>query len=181
MLIAGLGLASGLFVRSYAVDITPPEPLPLGGYTARGSQLAQVVPGSLWASTIVFSDEDTTVALVSAEMLTIPESLVQAVQDRLPKGINLFLSATHTHNAPDSQMLNRQMTFQIPGLAKFNEKWLTWYADRLAFGIKVALARQPQAVSRLIAAPVWPPGCSLQTRLVSFKPAPTQPSTRRRK
>lgn len=78
------------------------------------------------------------IAVVAAEMLTIPESLAAAVRERIAPGVRLFLIATHTHSAPDSQMLNARMTFSIPGIASFKTRWLAWYADRIARSVDAA-------------------------------------------
>ena len=113
--------AQGLSVGRSAVDITPDVPLPLGGYTERGTKVS--VPGGdhLYARTVLLESGKTKIALVSVETLTIPESLVREVKKRIPSDVSLFLSATHTHSAPDSQMLNDRMTFLIPGIASFKK------------------------------------------------------------
>lgn len=126
------------------VDLTPPEALPLGGYTARGGKLAEPGGESLKARSLVFElkssrpPEPGRLALVSVEMLTIPESLVREVRARLKQPALLMLVATHTHCAPDSQMLNDRMNFAIPGISSFREKWLSWYADRIADSVNSA-------------------------------------------
>lgn len=119
-------------------EIVPPEPLPLGGYTARQGRLSVSGGDTLLARTLILRRGAEQVIFMSAELLTIPESLRDAVERRLPAGSRLFLSATHTHCAPDSQMLNSRMTFSIPGIAAFRERWLDWYADRLASSVKAA-------------------------------------------
>lgn len=134
-LIAALALApapQGLAIGRGRVDITPDVPLPLGGYTERGSKLS--VPGGdhLFARTVFFQSGKTKIAVVTVETLTIPESLVREVKKRIPSDVFLFLAATHTHSAPDSQMLNDRMTFAIPGIASYQPKWLNWYADKIA-------------------------------------------------
>lgn len=140
--VAALLASTAPVVRTSEVELTPPEPLPLGGYTARGENVMQ--PGDrLFARTVVFEATGTRVALVSFEALTVPESLVDAVKARIPKDVGLFLAATHTHCAPDSQMLNERMNFKIPGIAPFNRRWLEWYADKIADGIKTALDAHP--------------------------------------
>lgn len=96
----------------------------------------------LYARTLILGDSRMTVVFTSVEMLTIPESLRAEVAKRLTFPCTLFLSATHTHCAPDSQMLNRQMVTTVPGIAKFDDRWLQWYADRIADGIHLA-RRQP--------------------------------------
>jgi hypothetical protein len=134
----------GPVCRLGRADITPPEALPLGGYTARGGKPCELPGDRLEARAAVFSDRGPTgnrakIAFVSADLLTIPASLREEVQKRIPRDVQLFLVATHTHCAPDSQMLNRQMTLALPGIAKFQEKWLLWYAARIADAVRFAL------------------------------------------
>ena len=145
MLHAALSLAllvpqfSPLTIQKSQVDITPPEPLPLGGYTARGGKSFEPGGERLYARCLLIKDGRQKLAIVSAEMLTIPESLRAEVQRKIGSGITLFLSATHTHCAPDSQMLNERMTFAIPGIATFRRRWLDWYSDRIASSVKAAI------------------------------------------
>jgi hypothetical protein len=112
--------------------INPPENLPLGGYTERHGRIMQPGGDNLHCRVTLLKCGTTRLALVSVEMLTIPESLRREVDRRLPPGWTLFLTATHTHCAPDSQMLNDRMTFAIPGIATFRPSKLTWYADHIA-------------------------------------------------
>lgn len=133
----------GLSVSTAKVDITPDVPLPLGGYSERGSKLSEPGGDHLYARTVLFSGGRTKIALVSVEILTIPESLVREVKKRIPADVALFMGATHTHSAPDSQMLNDRMTFFIPGIAKYNSKWLDWYAERIAKSVNTSLAATP--------------------------------------
>jgi hypothetical protein len=60
------------------------------------------------------------------------------------------MTATHTHCAPDSQMLNDRMTFAIPGIASYRERWLDWYADRIAQCVSEAEASPPAAYAYLV-------------------------------
>ncbi|HMS54350.1 MAG TPA: hypothetical protein PKA27_03025 [Fimbriimonadaceae bacterium] len=129
------------------IDISPPEPLPLGGYTARQGKTSEPGGKPLLARVLVLKQGDSTLAIASLDMLTVPESLYEEVAKRLPGIKALFLVATHTHSAPDSQMLNRRMNFAVPGIASFRERWLEWYADRIAKGI---LSTKPtQSISEL--------------------------------
>lgn len=125
-----------------SLEITPPELLPLGGYTARGGKVSEPGGDPLYARVAVLRQGDTAVALVSAEMLTIPESLYREVAKRIGPKLDLFLVATHTHCAPDSQMLNDRMTMAIPGIAGYKRRWLEWYADRIAEAV-VLTTRSP--------------------------------------
>ena len=130
----GIISSPALEQASVTTSITPPENLPLGGYTDRKG--ANSVPGGqeLFVRSVTINGH----VLAVAEMLTIPESLVDAVQRKLAPGIPFTLCATHTHCAPDSQMLNSKMNLSIPGIANFRRKWLDWYADRIAQNIESA-------------------------------------------
>lgn len=134
------------FLRMATVDMTPPDDLPLGGYTERGAKLGHGGPGRLFARVLLFSHGDRQVAVVSFETLTIPESLVRETRQRLP-GVELMLVATHTHSAPDSQMLNDRMTLGIPGIANYRQKWLRWTADKLASAVILAQKSPPETVT----------------------------------
>lgn len=131
-----------LLFGSGHVDLTPPESLPLGGYTERRGAVFQAGGDVLWARARAVGD----VMLVSVEMLTMPESLVAAVQARTGER-KLFMAATHTHCAPDSQMLNDRMTILIPGIAPFRRRWMEWYADRIAIAIKMARQNQNREIA----------------------------------
>lgn len=133
--------AAWLSVSTATVDLSPPEPLALGGYTERADRLLEPGGAPLVARVIALRQGASCVVLVSADMLTAPESLVREVRGRIPADVRLFLAATHTHSAPDSQMLNERMTFKVPGIASFKRRWLDWYAERIAKGVRGALAR----------------------------------------
>lgn len=134
-------------LRRSAIELSPPEALPLGGYTARGAKAAEPGGDPLFARTTVVQQGKVRIAVVSVEMLTIPESLHREVAAKLPADLRLFLIATHTHCAPDSQMLNDRMTFSIPGIASYKSRWLKWYAERISQGISKALASPGEPVS----------------------------------
>ena len=137
-----------LIVRMGTAVITPPENLPLGGYTSRKGALGHPYE-ALTCRTLVLSQGETKVAIVSVETLTISDSFVREVKKRIPPNVNLFLCATHTHSAPDSQLYNDRMTLGIPGVATFKRKWLEWAALRVASGVNQALASPGREISRL--------------------------------
>ncbi len=135
-----------LTVSRALVELFPPERLPLGGYTARGGKLMDEGGDMIFSCAAVLSQGSTKLVVVSCEMLTIPESLTREVAKRIDPHAHLFLIATHTHCAPDSQMLNDRMTFSVPGIASFKSRWLDFYADRIAEGIKKAESAEPITV-----------------------------------
>jgi neutral ceramidase len=131
------------------VEITPPEPLPLGGFTARAGKLMEPGGEPLYARALVLRSAGLRIGIIAVDMLTIPESLVREVRSRLQADVQLFLVATHTHCAPDSQMLNERMTIPVPGIATFRRTWLEWYADRISSSVTEALAQPPAETGSL--------------------------------
>lgn len=141
-----MSLASRLLVSVASEDLTPPELLPLGGYTERHGALAEPGGDTLHARVEVFRSAGQTIAVASVEMLTVPDSLSREVRAAIPKTVHLFLAATHTHCAPDSQMLNDRMKLTVPGIASFKRKWLNWYATAIARAVNRALKSQGEPV-----------------------------------
>lgn len=161
--VAALGsLALPLFLREARVSIDPPEMLPLGGYTSRQGKVADPGGEPLYARVAILSQGEIQVAFVSLEMLTVPESLVAKVRERLPRSSSLFLVASHTHCAPDSQMLNSRMTMGIPGIATYKSRWLEWYSERIAKGILDAQSAPSRRVT--LAAGDFNPGLNRSRR-----------------
>lgn len=154
---------SKLFLSTGIQDITPSESLPLGGYTERGDKLS--IPGGdhLLAKSIFLRQGQTKVAIVSLEMLTVPTSLTDEVRNRIPKDVHVLLCATHTHSAPDSQMLNSRMTFKIPGIATFRTRWLAWYADRIANAIDRSILAHPNVIQS-VTDETWQAPCNRARR-----------------
>ncbi len=64
------------------VDITPPEALPLGGYTERRDKVMDGVGDRLSARVLRLRQGDTEAVLIIAEALTVPGSLSRAVRER---------------------------------------------------------------------------------------------------
>lgn len=83
-------------------------------------------------------------ALVGVEMLTVPESLQREVQAAVGETPRVLLIATHTHCAPDSQMLNDRMTMQLPGIASFSRRTMMAYAEKIAESVRQAMANRSE-------------------------------------
>jgi neutral/alkaline ceramidase-like enzyme len=84
--------------------ITPPIPAIMGGYAARQGP-ADGVHDHLWARAIVIEAGETKAALVVADILAAPRSLVRDVRDRAGPILRLdperiVVAATHTHSGP---------------------------------------------------------------------------------
>lgn len=143
-----------LFASFAEVDLTPTEPLPLGGYTQRGDHVGVFGKHPLRGRFVLLRQGSRSTLLGSLDMLTLPEGLRDRLQSKLPLGVGLFLAATHTHSAPDSQMLNPRMNFRIPGIAPYSSRWLDWYVDRISGGLKLALS-QPAVPVRSLEVRQW--------------------------
>jgi len=83
------------------INLTPDRKLPLAGYGKRRGKLFEDVHDSLWVRTVVFNNEKTEIALVTADLLIIPNEVTIMLEKSLPEvGLSsnqIFLSATHTH------------------------------------------------------------------------------------
>lgn len=134
---------TGFSVGLGEVSLAPPEALSLGGYTERGEALGVTGRRPLRARFLAIRSGEKTLLIGAAEMLTMPEGLIESVRTKLPAGVDLVMAATHTHNAPDSQRLNPRMTFKIPGISPFSSRWQEWYTEKLVEGAQSALTAAP--------------------------------------
>jgi len=98
--------AEGVWQAGVArVEITPEEPLWLGGYAAR-TKPAESALQPLWAKALALKDASGTCAvLVTTDILGYPKDFAERVRSRIEKACNLpranvMLSASHTHSAP---------------------------------------------------------------------------------
>jgi len=92
------GLQAGIAVRK----VNPDPLLPVSG-GAGPSHPASRREGDLTVRALVFDQEGTAVAIVSADFLGFPAALcnrVRAAVKEIPAG-NILIGATHTHSAPD--------------------------------------------------------------------------------
>ncbi len=105
LLVVRFGLPSlgAGFEAGVAIRVVTPEPLlPVSGGVGP-SRVVRKKEGELTVRALVFKDETTAVAIVSADFLGFPSALGNRVRSRV-KGIagsNILIGATHTHSAPD--------------------------------------------------------------------------------
>lgn len=146
----GLGLMLGAISASaglraaIAVRVVTPEPLlPLSGGVG-ASEPCQRKEGDLTVRALVVADDDTTVALVSADFLGFPAVLGDRVRARV-RGIspeNILIGATHTHSAPDPYGFPDET-----GKTSADLNYLRSVADRAGDAIQEALGRlEPVAI-----------------------------------
>jgi len=78
------------------VNITPEMPFPMAGYKPRRAHTS--VQDSLFARILVLDNGPSRLALLSLDLLMFPPTLKEALTTKIPDGIKLYCSATHTHN-----------------------------------------------------------------------------------
>ena len=95
--------AIGEFRAGIAVRVVTPNPLlPVSGGVGASNPVSKQ-EGDLTVRALVFADDDTRVAIVSADFLGFPAVLGDRARARV-KGIpadRILIGATHTHSAPD--------------------------------------------------------------------------------
>jgi hypothetical protein len=106
-LLAGLPGAAAEPVRAgvAAETFELPRWVSLAGYSRRRGRASQGVRDPVGVRALVIRDDDTAVALVSADLLIVDERLMEAVRARLQgredlADLSVLLAATHTHSGP---------------------------------------------------------------------------------
>ena len=82
--------------------ITPDPLLPVSGGLGPTAP-AREKQGELMARAVVFQSQETTIAIVSLDLLGFPSVLGDRVRGRVPRipAKNILIGSTHTHSAPD--------------------------------------------------------------------------------
>jgi neutral ceramidase len=138
------------------VDITPDLSkirIQLGGYNARLNMPPTGVHDPIYARALAVETGEQSAVIVAMDHLLIPYSLTRAVlQATGLHPAQLFISASHTHCAPDSNGLNERMRFPLPGVGTFLPEFLEFTAERVAQAIRQARERMRPATLALAAA-----------------------------
>jgi len=155
-----------LLAGAAKADITPDvkaHKIPSSGYGARGRKPMTGVHDPVQAKILVLKSGDSSVAVVTLDLIGVAPELRRAVLERLQgTGIgdqNLLIAASHTHSGPGAMEKN-----WVVGLVFGRyQKWLVeWTADQIAGAVKQALAQLEPAVLR--AASGQAPGLTLNRR-----------------
>lgn len=90
--------------RAGTVDITPSEPLPLAGFQDRRGRYTRV-HDRLELNALVIEGSEGTIAILSADLLFVTDTLKQRLLQLVPKSLRLdhsrlLVAASHTHFAP---------------------------------------------------------------------------------
>ncbi|MBI4322940.1 MAG: neutral/alkaline non-lysosomal ceramidase N-terminal domain-containing protein [Candidatus Omnitrophica bacterium] len=143
-----------LLVGTAKRDLTPPVKTPLAGYSRRGGKPATGTLDPVSVRAVVLQAQDTTVALVSCDLLIIDERLFEAVKARVRAGssrpIALLLAATHTHSGPGAY---GQKFLEKLSMGHFDPAVFDFLVTRIAQAILEARATLQPASVRYAAAP----------------------------
>ncbi len=140
------------------IDITPDIHkirVQLGGYGARLNMPPTGVHDPIYARALALQLGEHQAVIVALDLLLVPGSLTRAVlkATRLQPH-QLFMSASHTHCAPDAMGMNERMRFPIPGVATFQPELLQFTAERISEAIRQARARLQPARLAMHAEPI---------------------------
>jgi hypothetical protein len=138
------------------VDITPDLAkirIQLGGYNARLNMPPTGVHDPIYARALALEVGEQSAVLVALDHLLIPWSLTRNVlQAAGLQSPQLFISASHTHCAPDSMGLNERMRFPLPGVGTFLPEFLAFTTERVVQTIQQARQRMRPATLAITAA-----------------------------
>jgi hypothetical protein len=117
--------------------ITPKPLLPVSGGVGQ-PKIAVEQKGELYARAVVFSTENTTIAIVNVDNLGWSAALgdrSRALIKNIPKE-NILIAATHTHSAPDAYGFPDESGKSLADL-----KYLDWCAKLIAEAVNEAAAK----------------------------------------
>ena len=123
------------------MDLTPEEPVALGGYGDDASRLSEDILDPITGTCLALTDEaDQTVLLLSLDLLLPYSDLVDALRTRIPAqtGIpaeRIMVATTHTHAAPGFSTMHLESTV----------RYLEQLAGRMAEAAMTALADRAPA------------------------------------
>jgi len=124
-------------------NISPTEPVPLGGYGNTSNRLSQTVREELYATCVAMTDEaGNTVLLYHIDLVSAPSDAANLRMSIGKKvgvpGANVFLSATHNHSAPDTHN-------SLPSMQRYNEM----LKERLIEAAQAAMADRKEATMHI--------------------------------
>jgi neutral/alkaline ceramidase-like enzyme len=95
--------AGGFHSGAAQVKITPPIGVPMSGYYYE--RAATGVHDDLYAHALVFSKDETTIALVTCDLIGMDDHMVTQIRQAIEQstdipGQNVMISCTHTHTGP---------------------------------------------------------------------------------
>lgn len=96
--------ASGALQAGWAkVNITPASPTPTAGYGNRRGKLYTAVHDSVYVRAMVIGNGETRAAIIAADLLIIPPTVIKSLKEKLKPGDipfeQIYFGATHSHNS----------------------------------------------------------------------------------
>lgn len=79
--------------------ITPKHPIELCGYA--GNRMSTGVHDDLYVKVMLFQQKETTVGILSYDLLAVDSYLKDQILKQIPSDVQLVLTATHTHQGPN--------------------------------------------------------------------------------
>jgi len=118
-----------MLVSAARADVTPPVGVRMGGFAARYKG-AEGIHDNLYAKAIYLEGRDSSLLLISADVVELPNDVVERARTMLSKRLSIdkgaiMMAATHTHSGPalmpditsDAELiLNRAHTEKYPSL-----------------------------------------------------------------
>ena len=126
-----------LFVGSSRLDITPPLGFSLAGY---GGRTSVGIHAPVYARTLVVSNGQSKLVLISLEVLAITKELSEAVNEAIRLELPLedrqiMLTATHTHSGPGGLGL---LFWERLAAGPFDRGYFDWIVKRIVEGVLMA-------------------------------------------
>lgn len=143
------GEEASLLAGVAKLDLTPPQRVPLAGYSRRRGRLSTGVHDQAFVRALVLREGTTRVALVSCDLLIIDEVLFHAVQEQLrhePTWLpaTIILAATHTHSGPGAY---GRVFLEKLSMGHYDPEIATFLSSRIAQAVLAASAQlQPVTV-----------------------------------
>ncbi len=140
-----------LSVGAAKQELRLPAKIPLAGYSRRHGKPSTGVHDPVSVRALVLRDQDTTVALVSVDLLIIDERLYAAVQQRLRQthpALELLLAATHTHSGPGAY---GQTFLEKISMGQYDQAVFDELVRRISAAVAEAVSRmEPVTALRMV-------------------------------
>lgn len=147
-----------MFIVGFSTyDITPEEPMWLGGYASR-TRPSCGVHDHIYAKAMFISDGKTSAVLVSCDLLCLMQKQIINIRSKVFElyGINnITIGATHTHSAPETRYRLEDESYQS------NSKWLEQVENKI---VKVIGEAKESAEAMKLYAQFIPVPCIAKNR-----------------
>lgn len=148
-------------------NLTPAYPVSLAGYAKRRGKVYTSVLDSIYVRTMVMQRGSERIAIVSADLLIVPPTVVKVLEKRLSTiGFSLnntYLGATHTHNSIGNW--GEGVTGYFFG--SYNDSIVNFIADKIITSIDKASKQMLPATLKTAAIPM---DTTVSNRLIDYGP-----------